>query len=241
MHAFHRTASLLAALTLVAALGCASTKVTAVDAPMQDQEIPRPDRIIVHDFAATPDAIPADSSLAGEVEEPSEPMTAEELEAGRKLGAAVATQLVKEIEDMGLHAVRADGQPSPRPGDVVMRGYFLSIDEGSTLKRMVVGFGSGSAELKTVVEAYLMTERGLRRVGSGSIDSGGSKMPGVVLPLAVTLATANPIGLAVGGAVKVAGEVSGHDKIEGAGKRTAQEIAKELRPRLEQRGWIAKE
>jgi hypothetical protein len=36
----------------------------------------------------------------------------------------------------------------------------------------------------------------------------------MLVPLAVTVATANPIGLLVGGAVKVSGEVSGRDKIE---------------------------
>lgn len=238
MPACFRPASWLVPLTLLVLAGCASTKMTRSDSPLQDQAFPRPDRIIVHDFAATPDGIAPDSALQGQVGEPSTPMTADELEAARKLGAAVATELVNQINDMGLYAVRADGQPGPRPGEAVLRGYFVSVDQGSTIERVVIGFGAGSASLKTVVEGYFMTDQGLKYAGSGTIDSGGNKMPGVVLPLAVTLATANPIGLAVGGAVKVAGEVSGADRISGAGKRTAEEIAKELKVRFEQRGWI---
>lgn len=240
MHASFRAASWLAPLTLLVLAGCASTHVTRTDAPLQNQAFPRPDRIIVHDFAATPDGIAPGSALEGQVSEPSKPMSADELEAARKLGAAVATELVNQINDMGLYAVRADGQPAPRPGEAVLRGYFLSVDQGSTIERMVIGFGAGSASLKTVVEGYFMTDQGLIYAGSGQIDSGGNKMPGVVLPLAVTLVTANPIGLAVGGAVKVAGEVSGADRISGAGKRTAKEIADELRVHFEQRGWIVK-
>ena len=124
----------------------------------------------------------------------------------------------------------------------MIRGYFGSIDEGSAAKRMIVGFGSGAADLKTFVEGYLMTEQGLRRLGSGEIDSGAKGgSPGLLVPLAVTIATANPIGLAVGGAVKVAGEATGSDTIKGSAKRTADLIAKELRPKFEEQGWIARD
>jgi hypothetical protein len=228
----------LVALGALAALtGCTSSRITQADAP-QGGAIARPDRIIVHDFSADPRDLPADSALAGQVAEPAVPPTSEEQEVGRRLGASVATELVSEIQAMGLNAARAEGQPPPRVGDGVLRGYFLTIDEGSTLKRVVVGFGAGSAQLQTMVEGFLMTEDGLRRMGSAEVSAGGGKLPGTAMPLAVTLATANPIGLAVGGAVKVATEVSGVDKIDAVGKSTAKEIAKELRVRFEQRGWI---
>ena len=63
-------------------------------------------------------------------------------------------------------------------------------------------------------------------------------MPGVAAPLAVLAATANPIGLVVGGTAKLYGEGSGSDTIEGAAKRTADEIAAQLRPTAEEQGWI---
>ncbi len=48
----------------------------------------------------------------------------------------------------------------------------------------------------------------------------------MVLPVAVLAVTANPIGLVVGGAVKLTGEATGSDTIEGAAKRTAEEISR---------------
>lgn len=226
-------------LALIALAGCASTTVSNRQQYTQPGErIARPDHLIVHDFAATPNDVPADSAVAGQTSEPSTPPTAEEIEMGRKLGAAVAKELVEEIQKMGLPAVRAADQPTPDVGDLVIRGYFLSVDEGSAVKRIVVGFGSGGASLKTMVEGYLMTAQGLRRLGSGEVDSGAGKMPGVAVPLAVTLATANPIGLIVGGAAKAAGEVSGSSTVEGSGKRTAEEIAKELKVKFQEQGWI---
>jgi hypothetical protein len=120
----------------------------------------------------------------------------------------------------------------------MLTGYFESIDAGSTAGRVLLGFGSGSAELKTVVEGYQMTGLGPRLLGSGSTDSSGNKTPGAVAPLVVLAATANPIGLIVSGTAKIAGEVTGRSTIEGAAKRTAAEIAKVLRERFQERGWI---
>jgi hypothetical protein len=225
-------------LVVIALAACARTQVSSQQA-YSGPQLARPDRIIVHDFAATPADIPVWSSHEGKEAQPATPRTAEEIALGRELGAQVAERLVAEIRDMGLPAVRAAGQPAPRVGDIVLVGYFQSIDEGSRAKRMVIGFGSGSAEMTTQVEGYLMTERGLHLLGSGTVDSRGGKTPGVAAPLAVTLATSNPIGLIVGGTAKVAGEVTGSSTIEGAAKRTAERIAAELRPRFQNHGWIS--
>ena len=100
---------------------------------------------------------------------------------------------------MGAAGGAGSGQPPPQIDDIVLRGYFVSVDEGSAGERLLIGFGAGAAELRTAVEAYQMTDQGLRQFGRGEIRSGGGKMPGVVVPLAVVAATANPIGLIVGG------------------------------------------
>jgi hypothetical protein len=233
-------ASAVTFFAFAALVACASTKVVNRQSEMQPGErLARPQHIIVYDFAATPEGIPQDSALAGQIAEPTTPPTEKELEAGRQLGEAIAKELVAEIQKMGLPAVRAVDDPTPVPGDLEIRGYFVSIDEGSAMKRIVVGFGSGSASLKTMVEGYLVTAQGLRRLGGGEVETGGAgKTPGVVVPLAITIATANPIGLVVGGAAKAAGEISGSTTIEGSGKRTAKEIADALKPKFQEQGWI---
>ena len=63
-----------------------------------------------------------------------------------------------------------------------------------------------------------MTAQGLRKLGSGTLDSGGSKMPGGALGATVLIATGNPVGLIVGVGMKSYGEFSGSAKI-GAGAR----------------------
>ena len=99
MKSFSRVA--VGLFALVALAGCASTKVTE-SRIYQGERLARPDRIIVHDFAATPADIPAWSAAAGRHAAPSTPQTAEAIETGRELGAQVAKELVAEIRDMGF-------------------------------------------------------------------------------------------------------------------------------------------
>jgi Domain of unknown function (DUF4410) len=234
MKPLNRAAVWLFAVVVLA--GCASTEVTERQR-YEGAKLARPDRIIVHDFTANPADVPPQSpfaaQLAGAV-----PPTPEQRELGRKLGAQIAEDLVADLQGMGLPAVRAEGQPAPQIDDIVLRGYFVSIEEGSAGKRVLVGFGSGEAEMRAAVEGYQATAAGLRLLGHGEVSSEGGEMPGVVAPLAVLAATANPIGLVVGGAAKLYGEGSGSETIEGAAKRTADEISAQLRTAAEEQGWI---
>lgn len=230
----------VALAVLVALAGCAGAKVTERHpGPLAGARISRPDHIIVHNFSATAEGIPPDSPMAASVVPPESPPSEAELEVGRQLGVEVARQLVEKINEMGLTAELADQHLEPAHlGDVVLRGYFVTVDEGSALKRVVIGFGSGSAELKTIVEGYVVTAAGLSRIGSGMVDTGGGKGPGMIVPLAVTVATANPIGIVVGGAVKAGTEIAGTSGTRGAAKHTADAIADALKERFQQQGWI---
>jgi hypothetical protein len=216
---------------------CASTNVTERQAYTGDK-LARPDRIIVYDFAATPDDVHAESILPSKSAGAATPQTAEDIEVGRKLGAEVARQLVADLQGMGLPAVQAAGQPPPRVGDIVIKGSFVSVEEGSAGKRVLVGFGSGAADLRTVVEGYVMTAQGLRKLGGGEVASQSGKTPGMVVPLAVAAATANPLGLIVVGAVKAHGEMTGSSTIQGRAKPTADEIAAQFKVAAEKQDWI---
>jgi hypothetical protein len=228
----------LCLLALVVAAGCASTKVTQ-QTPMVNQGMARPNQIWVYNFVANPADMPANSSISAEVDTPSTPPTAEQTEEGRQLGALIAADLVADINAMGLSAVQAGPGSSPQVGDGVIRGYLVSVQGGGAVKRFVIGFGYGTSEMDTVVEGYAVTPQGWRKLGSGTLSSSGGKTPGMVVPAAVAIASGNPIGLIVVGGLKVYGEASGRNKLEGRAKATADEIAEQLRIRFQDRGWIS--
>jgi hypothetical protein len=239
MKSFANAIGLLFLVVMLAS--CASTTVTQ-QTPMTAPGLARPNQIWVYDFIAAPSDMPADSSLAGRVGAPSNPATPEEIETGRKYGAMIAQELVKDIQNMGMPAIEAGPGSSPQVGDAVIRGYIVSTEGGgggNMVKRMVIGFGAGTAEMDTVVEGYLMTPQGLRKLGSGTLSSAGNKTPGLVVPAAVTIATGNPVGLIVVGGLKIAGAATGRSGLEGRAKSTADEIAAQLKIRFQDRGWIA--
>ncbi len=236
MKMFSCPATWLFALAVLS--GCASTDVESSKSYVGDKKLARPGQVIVYDISATGADVAADSSLSGQFAEHSTPQTAEEIAVGRKLGAEIAKQLVTEIRDMGLAATRALDRPQRKVGDLVIKGHFVSVVEGSAAKRILIGFGSGNADVKTVFEGYQVTNSGLRLLGTRELKSSGGKLPGVVLPAALFAATHNPIGLVVGGAVKLEGQASGRDTVEGDAKRTAKEAAEELKAAFEKQGWI---
>ena len=236
MNSRSRVLSVLFAIVVLT--GCASTTVTQ-QTSMTDQELARPKQIWVYDFIADPARIPADSSIGADLSTPSTPLTAEELETGRQLGALIAKELVANIQGMGFSAVQAGPASAPQVDDGVIRGYLVSVQGGSGVKRFVIGLSAGNSELDTVVEAYVMTTEGLRRVGSGTLTSSGSKTPGIIAPSVATVLTRNPIGLIIVGGSKLTGEASGRNALPGRAKATADAIAEQLRIRMRQRGWIS--
>jgi Domain of unknown function (DUF4410) len=174
---------------MAVAAGCATTKV-ATRQELVTGQLPRPNNIWVYDFAATAADVPADSALAGQPSATSQ--TAEQIATGRQLGAQIASELVAQIRSMGLRAAQAGPGTTPQINDIVIRGYLLSVNPGNEAERLAIGFGSGASELRTAVEGYQMTAQGLRKLGSGTVDSGGSKGPGAAVGVAGLIATGNP-------------------------------------------------
>ncbi len=222
---------------LVVAAGCASTKVTDREM-LVTEKLPRPDQILVYDFVATPTDVPAESAVAQHASVQQTPQTAEQIETGRRVGAEIATHLVQEIRSMGLPAERASSPTKPRINDILIRGYLLSVQEGSAVERMAIGFGAGGSDLSVAVEGYQMTAQGPRKLGSAKVQAGGARGPGAAVPLGVAIATGNPIGLIVSSGIKVYGEASGRSKIEGRADQTAKQIGEQLKTRFQQQGWI---
>lgn len=231
--------------TLAALAGCASSQVTERKSYIGDEKLARPGRILVYDFFSAPADGSAETSAstatrasaAAPGAHQNSPPIEEVTDAHRKLGIRVAEELVADIRNAGFPAVRAVGEPAPQNGDIVIKGNFVNLDKGAAEKRVLLGFGSGAAKLKTVVDGYQMTDQGLRPLASSEIQAGSGKMPGLVLPLAVVAVTANPIGLIVGGTAKAVGEADGSDTIDGAAKRTAGQISEELVAEFHRQDW----
>jgi hypothetical protein len=235
MKTLGRIALCLSILLLI--VGCASTKVSNREQLVYGQ-LPRPSMIWVYNFAATSSDVPSDSAWAGQLSEHSTPQTQEQIAEGREVGAEIASQLVAQIQQMGLPAAVAVQGTIPQINDLEIRGYLVSVEEGSAGKRIVVGFGAGASKLQVAVEGYQVTPHGLRELGTGTVSSESGKTPGGLLGVATLLATHNPAGLIISAGAHIYGEKSGKSTVEGRAKQTAKEIAKVLKQRFQEQGWI---
>lgn len=218
--------------------GCASTDVSNQQGASSRETTAKPERVIVYDFASTQAGIPPDSAIAGLYRERTTPQTPEEIALGRRLGALVASRLVEELNDRGIVASAAATGPVPLVGDAVVRGEFVTVDEGSRGKRVLIGFGAGSNELHTLVEGYMVTTGGLVPLGSAQIEASGGKTPGMLVPLAVGVATGSVArSIVIGGTANLLQEL-GPENLDGAAKRTAKKIANVIIDAFEERGWL---
>jgi uncharacterized protein DUF4410 len=226
-----RSRIVLYLFALVFLAGCASTKVSDRQI-LVTEEMPRPNRILVYNFAATPADAP---ELANQATEAGTP---EQTQAGRELGAKIASELASDIRAMGLPGEAVPIGTQAQMHDIIIKGYLLSVQAGSATKRVTIGLGAGASELQTAVEGFQMTPQGLRKLGSGTVDAGGNKTPGAAVGVAGLIATGNPAGLIVSTGMKVYGEASGSSTLDGRAKATAKEIAEKIKPRFQQQGWI---
>ena len=171
-------AALLLAVVVVA--GCASTEVTERQR-YEGAKLARPDRIIVHDFTAQP------RRGAARIARLPPKWPAPPADPGAARGRPQAGRSGRQASwwricgAWGCRPCGPRANRAPRADDIVLRGYFVSVDEGRVGRRVLVGFGSGAAELRTAVEGYQMTAQGLRPLGRGEVRSEGGKLPGMVV------------------------------------------------------------
>ena len=218
--------------------GCSSTNIVNKQG-LVNEKLPRPETIWVYNFVANPADVPSDASLAGKTAAPSKPLTPEEIQIGQQLGKSIATQLVKQINDMGLYAEEADSLSKPKVNDIVIRGYLYSLESGNAAQRIFIGFGYGASELNALIEGYQMTTNGLRKLGSADLEAAGGQMPGGgATGVASLLIFGNPIALIIGPVIKGAQELGGGPALEGRAKDTATKIADGLKIRFQKQGWI---
>ena len=82
--------------------------------------LPRPQVVVVQDFAVCPGEVQLDPGLSGTIDETLggnqlPPRPAKEQQVGRQVADALAEKLVVEIRDLGLRAERGMGLPPGAP------------------------------------------------------------------------------------------------------------------------------
>ena len=203
--------------------GCARVRVQSLQADRM-AELPRPARVVVFDF----------DTGAGDVRVGTSPRRTARRAVGLSVNTedvlaaavadALASRIVDDVRALGLSAERAVGAAPRAVNDVVIQGQFLRIDEGSQVRRFVIGLGVGATELRTQVEMFQVTADGWRPIKQFETVAEGSRFPGAAFfvaggAVAGTVATSAMITSGVG----VIRELRA--SIDADARRTAEQIA----------------
>lgn len=227
-----RTAAALSLLLLIA--GCASADVKTLQA-YEGKSLPRPDRVVVYDFAYAPD----DGEVTADGKDVAQPdLTEEQIVYGRAISDLLQEVLVQEIGAMGLPAERIEQLSRTQGNMLLIHGQFLSVNEGSGAARMLVGFGAGRTKVITRAQAYYFTPQGQQRIKDFEVVATSGSKPGLILPIGIGAASDNmKRSLIIGGTATVTSEVLG-DKVHADTERTGEELAATLRKFFADQGWL---
>jgi hypothetical protein len=228
-------APLTAVLALALALGCASSSVTPGRRLVGDEPLPRPGVVLIYDFAVDPADVVVDTLGPEFATGPGE--RGERAEFGRAVARSLSEQLVAKLRERGIRAERAFHPRVPPVNALLLKGQFLSVDEGDRAKRMVIGFGAGSSELLARVQVYQATQTGLRRIAEAEAEASSAKTPGMAQSVGAGAAAGTAATSAViSGGMKVTTELRG--TLEADAGRLAEEIAERAEAFYKRQGWL---
>ena len=219
--------------------GCASSSARPVST-YSGTALAKPGRVLVVDFAVSPDQVSLNRGVFEGRAKPGDgtPQNAEQLKLGQEVATALSEELVKRITAMGLAAERAPGGKKAEPGTMVIEGRFVSIDEGSKARRLVIGFGAGGTEVKTTAEVYVGTLRGPVLAQTFETAAKSAPTPGLVTG-GPAVAAGKVVVAGAHAAVKLASE--SRKGVAADAERTAEELAKRLGEFFVAQGWISED
>src|SRR5262245_6458992 len=228
---------LLGALAL--ALGCATTVIE--DQSPSAARAPKPERVLVRTFATSADDVWLDHSLTVEAAWKLQGISesTERTDVAKAVANALADNLVKKIQELGLPAERAtDMLPADGVSTLVVDGQFLAIDEGSRTARVVIGLGVGKSEVRTAVQVIELMPEGKRLLDTFEVDAKSGATPGMAETMGVGAAAGHlATSAAIGVGKSVVSEKFGDD-VEADARRTADQISKVLSSYFVRQGWI---
>ena len=211
-------------------------KVDAIEHNAAAQAVPKPEHVLIRDFAVRPDDITLDQSIAGRLRRKRLALQGSDEDSSpevlvQRVQASFFKGFSGELANVHVAPAKADGTaPGSNASNLVVDGAFTAIDEGNKSKRVMIGFGSGSSHVKTRVTVSSITAGRSTVLLSFELDSQGSKTPGALVPIGGG-------SLAVGTGVGVA--TDGGSTVEADASRMGKLAAKQIETLMRERNWLA--
>jgi len=205
------------------------------------EALPKPERILICDFAVPAEGVKTDKSIAGQlhrrlmqqhgVDEDSSPEA-----LAHRVQAAFEKSLAGELAKTNIQTVSFPAQSTTSAASavkgsaLVVSGEFVAINEGDETKRIMVGFGRGSSDIKTHVTVSSVAQGHSTVVLEFNLRSESGKKPGAVATMGVG-------SLAVGAAAGGIGDRK--STVEADASRMAKLVARQLEAFMADQKWVS--
>jgi hypothetical protein len=118
--------------------------------------LPKPEKILVYDFAVNPGDVQVDKIQS---------LRPRHLITGDQKPDAIAasaskkysSELVKALEKTGIPVEHVAAGTPPSDNAMVIQGSFTSLKQGNKTERDTIGMGAGSADVQTKVDVHIKT------------------------------------------------------------------------------------
>lgn len=207
----------------------AKINITPVAGYSGGNSLPKPDKILVYDFAVNPDDVQVDKLQA---------MRPRHLITGDKSQDAIAAsagkkysqELMKALAKSGIPVEHVAADTVPSDNALVIQGSFVSLKEGNKTERVAIGMGAGGADVQTHVDVHLKTPSHSVMFLQFQTDTKAAKNVGAGLPVVAGL---NPAVAATKSTV-----TDRKKTLNAYATKTADATAKEIFKSMAAQGWI---
>jgi Domain of unknown function (DUF4410) len=227
-----RTSALFACAIALPVAACNALGSKETPPPLSQPAFPYPQAIYVYDFAVAPAEITTSGStsaqLTGATDDPNQNEKRNAVE--HQVAGELASQLVAELHEMGLPAVRWRGTIPKNEDAYAIVGQFLTLDESN---QPIVGFGASGTELKVLVQAYRVDGGRRALLGEAEVGAADAAAPGITGTLS---SSGKPAGSSVSTGIGLVTKVNA--KVKAGAEETAEAIIEGLKPSMQAQGWM---
>lgn len=205
-------------------------------------ELPRPQLVVVQDFAVAPGEVKLDPGISGTIDETLRgnslpPQSVKDSAIGRQVANALADKLVVEIRDLGFRAERGAAVPPGSGPALLVTGQFVSVDQGNRAERVAVGLGAGRSDVRVRTQVFAVGPNGRTLADEIEVDAKSGLQPGMAETMgAGALAGHLVASTLVSGGLQAADESLGASVVADS-DRAAKGIAKQLASFFAEQGW----
>jgi Domain of unknown function (DUF4410) len=207
----------------------AKVYVTPLESYSGSDPLPKPNKILVYDFAINPADIQVDKS---QEYRPRHLVTGDESPQAiaKKVSAELANELVTKLEKTGIPVEHVTADTIAPDNALTVQGKFVSLQQGNKIEREGIGMGAGSADVQTTVDVHLKSTSNAVLVSQFQTDTKPAENMGAGVPAA---AGVNPA------AAAAKSKATDRKKtIDAYTSKTADVMAQEISKQMAKLGWI---